>query len=271
MPPNSYGIYMLLQLATLADVDFSKLGPEAPERYAALIAASQAAFEAGDRYVADPRSAPRSDPLLEADGLSKLRKDFHARAGGAPANRGGTAVVSIVDKKGNAVCIVQSVFLAFGSGVADPATGILLNNRMIGFSTRSDHPNMVAPEKQPAHTLNPVIVLEGDRVRYVLATPGGPGQTITLTQVLQAMCDHGLPLQDAIGLPRWSVDLTGSLIVEPGLPEETVRVLQKIGFDTKRAAGNTLFFGSAECVERFPEGGLVAVADDRREAYAIAI
>ena len=105
----------------------------------------------------------------------------------------------------------------------------------------------------------------------MLLTPGGPGQTLTLTQVFQATVDHALPLHEAVALPRWSMDLAGEVIVEADLPDAAFEALRKLGIGVGRGAKGSPFFGSAECVERMPGGGLVAVADDRREAYAIAV
>ncbi len=272
MPPNSYGLYMLLQLEALNGMDFRGLPADAPERYAALIAAAQAAFAVGDSSVADPEIVGEATPaVLRQDGLRSLRDAFSSSLKRSPPNRGGTAVVAITDAEGNAAAIVQSVFLPFGSGVLDPESGILLNNRMIGFTTRAGHPNVVKAASRPAHTLNPVITLADGKVRHVLLTPGGPGQTITLTQVLQAATDHGLALHDAVALPRWSMDLSGTVIVEPELPQETLAALEAMGLCVRRGVSGSPFFGSAECVERLPQGGLLAVADDRREAHAIAL
>ncbi len=272
MPPNSYGLYMLLQLAGLSEVDFSKLATDSPERYAALIAAARAAFAAGDRSVADPSVVGSGLPApLSDEGLKTLRTDFRRRAGPAVPNRGGTTVIAMVDRQGNAAAIVQSVFLVFGSGVADPESGVLLNDRMLGFTLEKGHPNVVAPGKRPAHTLNPVITFDKTGVRHVLLTPGGPGQTLTLTQVLQAMTDHGLPLHEAIALPRWSMDLAGDIILEPEMPQAVFDGLDRLGVPAGRGAKGSPFFGSAECVARMPDGGVTAVADHRREAYAIAI
>jgi gamma-glutamyltranspeptidase len=272
MPPNTYGIYMLLQLAALREGQLVNSKPYSAQRYGTLIAAAQASFAAGKRYVADPRMARPFAELFTQSSTEQLRSAVKGAISHLPSNKGGTAVVSIADAEGNAVCVVQSVFLAFGSGIADPQSGLVMNNRMLGFSNEAGDPNTVSAGKQPSHTLNPVLVTDGSgAIRYVLATPGGPGQTLTLTQILQAMTDHGLTLQDAIALPRWSVDLAGSLIVEPDMPDDTLTQLEKYGFIVRRAAANSLFFGSAECVERRPDGGLVAVADNRREAYALAL
>ena len=257
---------MLLQLAALESVDFSGMAVDAPQRYEALIAAARTAFAAGDASVADPDVVGFD---AGAKCLQHVLRGLPERAGRAPVNQGGTAVATIVDSEGNAAALVQSVFLAFGAGVADPSTGVLLNNRMIGFTTQQGHPNRLAPGKRPAHTLNPVLTLERGEIRHALATPGGPGQTLTLTQVLQAAVDHRRPLGDALALPRWSMDLAGAAIVEPELAEATYQALQHIPVD--RGAKGSPYFGSAECVERLPDGGVLAVADDRREGHAIAI
>lgn len=271
MPPNSYGLFMLLQLAALNRADLKGAGPDSVERYRALIAAARSAFEAGDRFVADPGIVGCGLPsAMSAMGLDVARSD-ESCTGAKPPNRGGTAVVSAVDEEGNAVAVVQSVFLAFGSAVADPQSGILLNNRMLGFTLEPDHPNTAAPAKRPAHTLNPVMTLSDGRVRHVLLTPGGPGQTLTLTQVLQAAVDHDLPLHEAVALPRWSMDLQSRVIVEPKFAEPLRAALESSGIPVGRGEHGSPFFGSVECVERLPGGALCAVADDRREAHAIAL
>lgn len=272
MPPNSYGLFMLLQLAALSDVDFSKLGPTAPERYAALIAAAKAAFAAGDDCVADPAIVGTDIPrALSKTGIEDLRNDFRLRLGSALPNRGGTTVIGVTDQQGNAAAIVQSVFLVYGSGVADPETGILLNDRMLGFTLKKDHPNSAAPSKRPAHTLNPVMTFDANGLRHILLTPGGPGQTLTLTQVLQAAVDHQTPLDEAIALPRWSMDLAGGVLLEEDMPQSICDGIKRLGINAGRGAKGSPFFGSAECIERLPGGGIVAVADNRREAHAIAL
>lgn len=271
-PPNSFGLFMLLQLGILADLAPLSGDAVASARYDLLIDAARAAFAAGDRCVADPRHGP--DPasaLLTSAGREKLLRAFHARKAAAPSNRSGTSVISAIDADGNAVAIVQSVFMVYGSACADPGTGILLNNRMIGFTLEQGHPNCAAPAKRPAHTLNPVITLENGRVRHVLLSPGGPGQTLTLTQILQAATDHRLPLAGAIALPRWSMDLQGRTIVEPDFPAGLFDELNGLGHDVARGVAGSPFFGSAECVERLADGSLLAVADDRREASAAAL
>ncbi|TCT04382.1 gamma-glutamyltransferase family protein [Aquabacter spiritensis] len=268
MPPNSYGLYMLLQLAALESRRLDDFDPLAPDRFAALIRAAHAAFAMGAPWVAD---GGRDDDPLAAPNLAALRAGFADEMAAGADNKGGTSVVAVADAAGNAAAIVQSVFMVYGAAVADAATGILLNDRMIGFTTRAGHPNRIAPGKRPAHTLNPCMTFDEGRLRHVLLTPGGPGQTLTLTQVLQAMTDHGLSLAAAAALPRWSMDLTGASVVEAAMPQATLDGLAGLGLAVGRGADNSPFFGSVEAVMRDAEGRLTAVADDRREAFALAL
>lgn len=264
MPPNSFGLYLLLQLAALEGIDLSREALDSPQRLGTLIDAARAAFKVGDRAVADPEARPEPHaPLLGAEGRRRLAPALPA----SPRNLGGTATISVVDAAGNAVTIVQSVFLVYGSGIVDEETGILLNNRMIGFTTEAGHPNQVAPGKRPAHTLCPCMVFAPDgSLRYAIATPGGPGQTITLAQVLQAAIEGGVSLDRAIAAPRWSLDLEAANLVEDAMPEATCAALGSMGIAVKRAPPGSPFFGSTEGIHRAAEGTLSGVADFRRDA-----
>jgi gamma-glutamyltranspeptidase len=148
------------------------------------------------------------------------------------------------------------------------AAGLLLNNRLFGFTADPSHPNCVAPKKRPAHTLCPAMVFRDGRLRYALGTPGGPGQTITLTQVIEAMLDKGATLQDAISAPRWSMDLQSACVVEETMPEDIITGARESGIEMKRAGADSPFFGSAEGIELHQDGTLTGVADSRRDAAA---
>src|SRR6267378_5793362 len=83
-----------------------------------------------------------------------------------------TTYLAVVDRDGNAVSLIESVFSAFGAATMIPGTGILLNNRLSGFSLDPRSPNVLAPRKRPVHTLNAVMVLDGSAPRFVYGTPG---------------------------------------------------------------------------------------------------
>ncbi len=270
MPPTSYGLLMLLQLNALGAVTSEQLAnADDATRLDILIRAQRAAFAEGLDHIADPRIAPAPlDTLLGAETAARLQAsvangDAPKRAGA----QGGTSCIAIADGAGNAMTVVQSVFHVFGSAFIDPGTGILLNNRMTGFTTKAGHANQVAPGKRPAHTLNPVMVLEDGKVRYLLSTPGGPAQTISNVQVLTNLRDRGMELSAAIEAPRWSITMSGDPVLEDGYTDQVAAALAACGHRLSRATGAS-YFGSSKCIERLPDGVLAGAADARREAYA---
>jgi gamma-glutamyltranspeptidase/glutathione hydrolase len=274
MPPNSYGLAMLLQLAALQEMRLSDQQLGSVERLRLLMRAAEAAFQVARPLLADP--AVVADRLAGALGpcmIANLRAAMQCElVGVADAPRGhGTAVISVADGDRNGVTIVQSIFAPFGSCVADRTTGIVLNNRLLGFSQVPGHPNRAAPSKRPAHTLNPVMAFKGGKLRFLLGTPGGSGQTITLTQVLTNMLDLGLDLKEAIAAARWSMDLQGNFTLEHDMDPDLPARLAVVGVAARMATRTQrYFFGSAECIAIDASGALTAAADFRREAAAAA-
>ena len=270
MPPNSYGLLMLMQLNGLSGIDSGELADDDAFRLACLMRAMQAAFAEGRRHIADPKTyqAPIDD-LLGPATTAKLQD---AVANGSPkravGGRGGTSCIVIADSAGNGLSLVQSVFHQFGSAVLDPGSGVLLNNRMMGFTNDPSNPSVVAPGKRPSHTLNPALVRDGGKLRYLLATPGGPSQTMTIIQVLTNLVDRGMELTAAIDAPRWSVNLDGGMLLEEGYAPEVGAELTGLGQETTPASG-ALFFGSTKTIEVLANGVLCGAADTRREASAV--
>jgi gamma-glutamyltranspeptidase len=270
MPPNSYGLYMLLQLNALAGESLADLDLLSPRRFERLIAAAAAAFTEGRRYVADPRGAPAIAEALAPAMTARLHAAMAQHLRPTIDARGGTAVILVADGHGNAVNLVQSVFTLFGSAVADSETGIVLHDRMLGFTNRPGEPNTIAPGKRPAHTLNPVMAFDGaGGLRYLMGTPGGPGQTITLTQVLSAMVDGGAAPTDAVLAPRWSMEAAGTPLLEQHVPHSVHHALQAAGYRVVVSPPGSPFFGSAQVIERLDDGVLVGAADERREPFVL--
>ena len=135
MPPNSYGILMLLQLNGLSALTPDQIADNETDRLDYLIRAMQAAFTTGQPYVSDPRVVDLPvDHLLGADTTQNLQDCvINGTEPSTFENKGGTSCIVIADGDGNAMSVVQSVFHVFGSAFMDPGTGILMNNRMTGF------------------------------------------------------------------------------------------------------------------------------------------
>lgn len=274
-PPNSFGLFMLLQLLALEGTDIAKYGPLSAERLALLMKAARTAFAHGLSYVGDPAHMEAAQDVLSPAAVEALREGMRSDEPARSISQSqGTATISVVDEAGNAITLIQSIFKPFGAMVGDAATGVILNNRLAGFNQQAGHVNGAGPGKRPAHTLNPVMVTNGGRLKYLLGTPGGSGQTITLTHVLSALVDMKLSLKESIAAPRWSMDLRGGLLIEPGLAEGRAAgvpaQLREQGLDVQVAAAERFFFGSAECIELADDGRRIAVADDRRDASCVA-
>jgi gamma-glutamyltranspeptidase/glutathione hydrolase len=269
MPPNSYGILLLMQLNGLAGLDSETLTQSIARRLGYQISAMYAAFE-GVPFIADPQAVPDAiDRLLGPEMTAAMQSAVLGGAGGQRvADRGGTACLLLADQEGNAISLVQSVFNVFGSIVLDPGTGILFNNRMQGFTHRSGKPNSVGPGRRPAHTLCPVLVRRDGRLRFALATPGGLSQTLTNIQVLSYLIDEDRDVADAVEAPRWCNTKTGDVLLDGEFSQSIVAELARMGHKAERA-DDAYFYGSAKAIELLATGTLAGAADYRREAFAL--
>lgn len=260
-PPNSWGLALLLQLMQL-DGRASRHAPIADEVRAWRSAVSQA-----ENLIADPEQTESiSRAMLANPGQSTpvIAEPFVA----APAAKGGdTTGVLAMDRQGNAVSLIQSVFNPFGAGILEESTGIILNNRLSGFVLDDGHVNQLAPFKRPAHTLVPAMVLDGASPYMAIATPGATGQGCTLAQVLIRHLKEGMSLPDAISAPRWSVAGNDEIILESSLDEKSKSIALEAIKRAKIVPGGSHTMGSVKAVARDGDG-FIGVADYRRSASA---
>ena len=270
MPPNSYGILLLMQLNGLAALSSEELIADPARRVGAQISAMKAAFERGESLIADPAAAADvPQKLLGAEMVEAMRRAVLSRAKPTQVpDRGGTSCLLLADAAGNAIAVVQSVFNVFGSAFLEPKTGIIFNNRMQSFSHRPGQPTSVGPGKRPPHTLCPILVQRDGRVRYALASPGGESQTITAAQVITHLVDGGRDVATAVEAPRWCNARSGKFLLEPEFPESIIAALAAMGHTTERA-DDPYYHGSAKAIELLPSGMLAGAADHRREAFAL--
>jgi gamma-glutamyltranspeptidase/glutathione hydrolase len=249
-PPNSQG-FLLPQILQAAGPGLDPLGPRAGE----LAGIFAAAATARDRYLCDPRSGdvPVGDVL-----------DVHP-----PAGRGDTVAVVAVDGAGNAVSLIQSVFGAFGAGIADASTGVLCHNRGAYFALDPRSPNVLAGGKRPAHTLMPAAVLEAGRPAIVLGTMGGSAQPQILAQVLMRLALGDDP-QAALAAPRWVLD-GADLLVEAGVPDAARRALAGTGRTIRALPDLDSTVGHTQLVAIDAGGTLTPASDPRSEGAALLV
>ena len=180
-PPNTHGFLLLRALRAI-----DELGITDPvgDGLGALMRVFHRGNALRSGLLGDPRYADVDVAALIGGGLADMAELGGAQSGPALVPHGDTVGVAAADGDGYAVSLIQSVYHAFGSGLIDPATGVLFHNRGTSFSLDDDSPNVIAPRKRPAHTLMPAMTTHRGAVRHVLATMGGQGQPQILAQVL---------------------------------------------------------------------------------------
>ena len=105
--------------------------------------------------------------------------------------------MTVADREGNVVSLIQSIFESFGAGIVAGDTGITLHNRGSLFTLQAGHPNLLAPGKRPFHTLVPAMVLKDSRPWLSFGVMGGDMQAQGHVQVLLNLIDFGMNVQEA--------------------------------------------------------------------------
>ncbi|MFL5791010.1 MAG: gamma-glutamyltransferase family protein [Actinomycetota bacterium] len=270
VPPNSQGFALLQMLALLdrLEIDPDLDGPQAA-RIAHVIEVVNADR---DRHLADAdRMLVHPSALLEDGHLAGLAGDAADAAAHAHAD-GDTIALVTADAQGNAVSLIQSLFWGFGSGICEPSTGIVAQNRGACFTLAEGHPNRFAPGVRPFHTLMPVLVHDADGLAGVPGTMGGYHQPqINLHTITKTFVGGAHPA-DAVAAPRWVVlgaedgDDTATVGIEEGVPEPARRSLRASGdFGVTEADS----FGHAHMIRR-AGGRLLAGSDPRADGSAAA-
>ena len=277
-PPNTQGLAVLEQLNIGELFDLKAMGYNSADYIHTLVGASRLAYEDRDAHVADPafvdvpvaRLISKEHARERARLLGPRRRITPQLEEGRDGN-GDTVFLCVVDRDGNAVSMIQSLFASFGSGRMVPGTGIVLHNRGSLYSLDPSHPNIVAPGKRPYHTLSPTLALRPDgSLHAVVGTPGGDGQPQTIVQVLNNMLLFGMTPQQAVEAPRWRASGTNRLSVEPGIVDSVRLALAGAGHEV-RVSEPGAEFGGAQVILVHPVTKMrMTGADPRREAFGIA-
>jgi gamma-glutamyltranspeptidase/glutathione hydrolase len=289
LPPNTQGLAQLQQMEMAKSFPFGDMSHNGPDYLHTLIEMKKLAFADRDRWIADPTMADLPiDRLLDADYLreragtidsDRAAETVESGIGEPVAGRvelegrdlGDTVYLTVVDSDGNAVSWIQSLFAGFGSGLLEPTTGVVLQNRGALFTLEEGHPNQVAPGKRPFHTLTPMLALRDGAFAFTLGTPGGDSQTQSLLQIVHNMLLFDMTPQAAIEAPRFRSNGGLRVSIEDRLGGGVRTALASRGHLLTVVPGWTATFGGAQMILLEPGSGtLTAAADPRREAYAVA-
>ena len=154
--------------------------------------------------------------------------------------QGDTIYLSVVDREGNIVSLIQSLYQRFGSGVVVDDYGFALQNRGGLFELDPSHPNALAPRKRPFHTIIPAFMEKGD-IHIGFGIMGGLNQAQAHAQFVSNVVDHGMNIQAALEAPRFTKLTFGGcdVMIENRIPQE---VRDALDGQRPRAEGAGRFF-----------------------------
>jgi gamma-glutamyltranspeptidase/glutathione hydrolase len=280
-PPNSQGATMLMVMGML---EADRHLDERQWNHLAIEAMKVAISERNTSF-ADPAFYDSGIAAkLVAHELALLRATLdaeRARPRLSAIDRGDTIFLCVVDERGGAVSLIESLYMNFGSGIVAEDTGVVLHNRGAYFSLEPGHPNVYAGGKRPLHTLSPAMVLQAGRPELVFGTMGGDGQPQIQVQFLHHFYERALNVQQAIDMPRWiygrhvstggaELGAGDSVIVESRMDPAIVANLRACGHTVYELGAFSNEMGHAQAIAIDTERGTLAGgADPRADSLAL--
>lgn len=274
LPPNTQGMASLEILNILNNIDVKKLGEGSADYYHVLVEATKEAFVDRDKYLTDPdfNKIPLDYLLSKQHGkeqAARIKMDMAAKDLKPLDPKGDTVWIGVVDKDGNAVSLIQSIYHDFGSGIVPPGTGVLLQNRGSFFSLDPSNVNRLEPRKRTFHTLNAAMLLKDKKPYLVYGTMGGEGQPQTQAAIATRIVDFGMFPQDAVAAPRWLHGRTwgaasNDLKMEGRISQSVLDELKKRGHPVAKLDDFTDSMGHAGAILIDPATNLRYSATDPR-------
>ena len=276
LPPNGQGLVPIQMLNIMERYDIQSMGPNSPDYLHLLVEAKKLAFADRDRYVSDPEFG---DIPLE----KLISKEYAETQGGRISmNRASpgvdhgsemgsdTTYLCVVDKGGNMVSFINSIFKAFGSAIVVGDTGIILQNRGKAFSLDESHFNRLEPHKRPLHTIIPAMVFKGEKPFMAFGVMGADMQPQGHVQVLINLVDFGTNIQDAMEVPRIRHLEEMEVILEEPLDSQVSGELERRGHRILRKRFGTNQFGGGQGIIVDPDSGaLLGGSDPRKDGCAL--
>ncbi len=257
LPPNGQGIAALQLLNILETYDLAAMGFGSAEYIHTFVEAKKVVYEDRAKYYADPEfyNAP-IEQLISKDYARERRKLISPTqaakaypAGDIRLEHGDTIYMTVADKDGNMISLIQSNYGGLGSGMTPGDLGFMLQNRGALFSLDPEHANAFEPGKRPFHTIIPAFVMKDGEPFMTLGVMGGSIQPQGHAQILVNMIDFGMNLQEAGDAAR--IRHTGSsqptdevmtdggtLYLESGISETVRERLRKMGHNVAERQGD---------------------------------
>ena len=253
LPPNGQGIAALQILNILENYDVRNMGFESAEYIHLFVEAKKLAFEDRAKYYADSNfsSIPTTKLISKEYALERnklIDMSTAAKRFDAGLEDGDTIYLTVADKYGNMVSLIQSNYRGMGSGIVPDNSGFMLQDRGEMFNMDPSHKNSLIGGKRPFHTIIPAFITK-DNVPFVsFGLMGGAMQPQGHAQIVVNLIDFDMNLQEAGDAPRirhmGSSEPTGEVMIdggyltlESGFSTDVKQQLSKLGHTIKDEKG----------------------------------
>ncbi len=270
-PPNGHGVTAILMANILAQFDIASLDPVGTKRAHLEAEAAKLAYDARNRFLADPDHTARLDHMLAPETARDLaalinpKRAMENPSDVSEAVHKDTIYITVVDRDRMAVSLIYSIFHSFGAAIASDKFGILFQNRGAGFTLDRWHPNELGAGKRPMHTIIPGMLRENGRVTMPFGVMGGAYQPNGHARFISNLADFGMDPQSAIDAPRAFSD-AGAMKVERGYSDEVRAALYAMGHDVQIP---DTAIGGAQAIRIDASGYLEGASDPRKDGCAL--
>jgi gamma-glutamyltranspeptidase / glutathione hydrolase len=272
--PNGQGATALLMLSMLERFGLAAMEPMGAARLHLEAEATRLAYDARDRFIADPdlpgaeaRLARMLAPATAAR-LAALIDPDRALGPVAPLTdevHRDTVYLCVVDRDGTAVSLIYSIYHSFGAGLASDRFGIGFQNRGAGFTLTEGHPNELTGGQRPMHTIIPGMARLPGGVLMPFGVMGGSYQPAGHARLISNLVDYGMDLQEAVDAPR-AFNGPEGFALETGYAPDVLEALAEKGH---APVWSDAPMGGAQAIAIDPSGLLVGASDPRKDGCAL--
>lgn len=266
-PPNGQGATAILMNNILSHFDLTPMDPFGAERAHIEAETAKLAYDARNRFIADPDFATRIDHMLAPETAERLSVLIDPKRAMDNPRRiseqihKDTVYITVVDKDLMSVSLIYSIFNSFGTGIASDKFGVLFQNRGSGFTLEEGHPNEAAGGKRPMHTIIPGMLRQNGQVVMPFGVMGGAYQPTGHSRFMTNIVDFDMHPQASIDAPRCFSD-AGQMKVERGYSDVVRQELSDLGHNVVVPDGP---IGGAQAIFIDRANGVLHGASDPRK------
>jgi gamma-glutamyltranspeptidase/glutathione hydrolase len=282
LPPNGQGIAALMMLNLMERFPLGEYGHNSSKALHVMVEAKKLAYADLLEYVGDPRSGkiPVAPMLDKSNAAQRAKLIDMSRANCAPVPSkfdsisktpgADTIYLSVVDRDGNIVSLIQSSYKGFGSGIVPPGAGFMLHNRAGLFTLERAKANSLAGRSRPIHTIIPGFMRKGD-VRIGFGIMGGWNQAQAHAQFVANVVDFGQNIQQALESARFTkLTFPGcDVMMESRVSPEVRSELEKMGHNIHVLIPYSSRVGGGQAVLRDSKGVNFGASDPRKDGAAM--